>query len=95
MRIIESHWRRARDTQGAQMKPAAASIEKPLTVRVNGESVELPAAATVSVLLEQLELPADRVAVEMDREIVRRADWERTEIPPGASFEVVHFVGGG
>ncbi len=77
------------------MKPAAASIEKPLTVRVNGETVELPAAATVSVLLEQLELPADRVAVEMDREIVRRADWEKTEIPPAASFEVVRFVGGG
>ena len=77
------------------MKPAAASIEKPLTVRVNGKSVELPAAATVLVLLEQLELPADRVAVEMDREIIRRADWEETEIPSGASFEVVRFVGGG
>ena len=77
------------------MKPTAASIEKPLLVRVNGESVEVPAAATVSVLLEQLGLPTDRVAVEMDSEIVRRADWERTEIPPGASFEVVHFVGGG
>ena len=77
------------------MKPPAASIEKPLLVRVNGEPVEVPAAATVSVLLEQLELPTDGVAVEMDREIVRRADWERTEIPPGASFEVVHFVGGG
>ena len=65
------------------------------TVRVNGESVELPDEATVLVLLEKLELPADRVAVEMDRAIVRRADWETTKIRPGASFEIVHFVGGG
>ena len=77
------------------MKSAAMSTESTPTVRVNGEFVELPAAATVSVLLEQLELPMDSVAVELDRVIVRRADWQQTEIRPGASLEVVHFVGGG
>ena len=79
----------------APMKSSGASTEPARTIRVNGESVDLPPMATVSILLEQLELPLDRVAVEMDREIVRRADWERTLIRPGASLEVVHFVGGG
>ena len=77
------------------MKSAAASTENTLTVRVNGESVDLPPGATVSILLDQLALPTDRVAVEMDREIVRRADWGETEIRTGALFEVVHCVGGG
>ena len=77
------------------MKSAAMSTESAPTVRVNGELVELPAAATVSVLLEQLEFPMDSVAVELDRVIVRRADWQQTEIRAGASLEVVHFVGGG
>jgi sulfur carrier protein len=66
-----------------------------MKVSVNGEYVELPAAATVSVLLEQLKLFPDRVAVEMDKQIVRRSDWDRAEIPTGASLEVVQFIGGG
>lgn len=77
------------------MKSAPHSTENMLTVRVNGELVDLPHGATVSVLVERLELPADRVAIEMDREIVRRVDWHETEIRAGAMFEVVHFVGGG
>ena len=57
--------------------------------------MELPPAATVSVMLSQLHLSEDRVAVEMDREIVRRSDWQKAEIRPGASLEVVQFIGGG
>ena len=97
MRIIESHWRSAglASLHSNAMKSAAASTENTPTVRVNGESVDLTPGATVSVLLDQLALPADRVAVEMDREIVRRADWDATEIRAGAKFEIVHFVGGG
>ena len=66
-----------------------------MKVSVNGEYVELPAEATVSVLLKQLKLLPDRVAVEMDKQIVRRSDWDRAEISAGASLEVVQFVGGG
>ena len=66
-----------------------------MKVSVNGECVELPASATVSVLLERLKLLPDRVAVEMDKQIVRRSDWDRAEISAGASLEVVQFVGGG
>ena len=66
-----------------------------MKVSVNGECVELPAAATVSVLLEQLKLFPDRVAVEMNKQIIRRSDWDRAEISAGASLEVVQFVGGG
>lgn len=57
--------------------------------------MELPPAATVSGMLDQLQLLADRVAVEMDKEIVRRSDWAKVEIRPGASVEIVQFVGGG
>jgi thiamine biosynthesis protein ThiS len=37
----------------------------------------------------------DRVAVELNQTIVRKAEWERTVIPDGAKLEIVQFVGGG
>jgi len=46
-------------------------------------------------LLEWLELPRDRVAVERNREIVPRTGWDVTPIEPGDRLEVVHLVGGG
>ncbi len=46
-------------------------------------------------LLEWLELPADRVAVEYNREIVPKTRWEQTPSQAEDRLEVVHFVGGG
>ena len=39
--------------------------------------------------------PQDRVAVELNRRIIRRGAWEETALEAGASVEIVHFVGGG
>jgi len=46
-------------------------------------------------LIEQLGMKGDRVAVELNREIVARADWTQTRLNDGDRLEVVHFVGGG
>lgn len=62
---------------------------------LNGEPHQVPEGTSVAALLEGLGLPADRVAVELDREIVRQPRREATVINPGASIEVVEFVGGG
>ena len=50
---------------------------------------------TLARLIEQLSLAPERVAVEVNREVVRRADWQALEISEGDRVEVVHFVGGG
>lgn len=50
---------------------------------------------TILQLLEDLELRPDRLAVEMNRVIVKQPLWAETEIPPGAEIEIVQFVGGG
>ena len=62
---------------------------------LNGEPQDAPAGTTVSDLLDRLELPADKVAVELDCEIVRQGRRESTVIHAGASLEIVEFVGGG
>ena len=66
-----------------------------ITIHLNGESLEVPEGMTVLSLLEKLQLPADRVAVERNLEILPRDCWAETTLHPGDRLEVVHFVGGG
>ena len=47
------------------------------------------------MLVEQLGMKADRVAVELNLEIVPRGNWAATQLKDGDKLEIVHFVGGG
>jgi len=64
-------------------------------VALNGQSRRIAAGTTVSALLRELDLPEDRVAVELDGEILKRPKWSTTEPGDRARLEIVHFVGGG
>ena len=62
---------------------------------INGEGKKFEAPLSLAQLIEQLGMKGDRVAVELNREIVARADWARTELKDNDRLEIVHFVGGG
>jgi sulfur carrier protein len=62
---------------------------------INGENRDLEGVETLSSLLEHLDLKADRVAVELNREIVGRDLWAKTPLREGDRLEIVQFVGGG
>jgi thiamine biosynthesis protein ThiS len=64
-------------------------------VTVNDEPRALPAGATVAGLVESLGLGPRRVAVEVNRELVPRADYATTALSDGDTIEIIHFVGGG
>ncbi len=66
-----------------------------LSIRVNGKEVRLPRGASISLLLDRLEVSTPRVAVERNREIVPKAAYSSTFVQEGDVFEVVEFVGGG
>jgi sulfur carrier protein len=66
-----------------------------MRVRVNGDPHELPDDATVTALVEQLALKPERIAVERNRLVVRRAAWAETVLVDGDDIEVLTFVGGG
>lgn len=70
-------------------------METSHAIIVNGERRETPQGATVADLLRDLNLPAARVAVERNLEILPRPQWPNTTIQPGDRYEIVHFVGGG
>ena len=68
-----------------------------MKLRINGEDRDVSAAApfTLSALVEVLGMKADRVAVELNRDIVPRERWVETHLHEGDRLEIVHFVGGG
>jgi thiamine biosynthesis protein ThiS len=66
-----------------------------IEIVLNGEPRQAQAGQTVLGLLEELRLEPSRVAVELDRRIVKRAEWGALELEHGARLEVVQFVGGG
>jgi sulfur carrier protein len=68
---------------------------KTIQVVLNGESRAVPAGLSVDQLLVWLKMDPSRVAVELNREIVRQPAWPTSEIREGAHVEVVWFVGGG
>ncbi len=66
-----------------------------INIILNGRAREISPGTTVSGLLRELSLPATRVAVEYNGEIVRKPAFDTTEIGPGDRLEVVTLVGGG
>ena len=66
-----------------------------MKLTINGEEREVPAVSSLSELLAQLELKADRIAVELNRELVPRERWSLAQLSSGDKLEIVHFVGGG
>jgi thiamine biosynthesis protein ThiS len=66
-----------------------------LRVYVNGEPRELSAEISLTELITQLDLPPARIAVELNRAVVRRSEWSTTTLKDEDRIEIVHFVGGG
>ena len=66
-----------------------------LTLEINGESRTVPPVSNLRDLLRYLEVGESRIAVEVNRRIIRRPEWESTPIGDGERVEIVQFVGGG
>lgn len=68
-----------------------------MRLTINGETRDLEEAGEMSVakLVAALGLENVRVAVELNRGIVRRQQWDETSVKDGDTVEIVHFVGGG
>lgn len=66
-----------------------------MRVVLNGVEREIPDGMTISELLVFLDLAPERLAVERNYQIVRRADWDHIKLEEGDRLEIVHFVGGG
>jgi thiamine biosynthesis protein ThiS len=66
-----------------------------MTITLNGDKHELAAPVSISDLLQQLEIDARRVAVELNLAVVKKAAYDSSLIKDGDEVEIVNFVGGG
>jgi len=66
-----------------------------IEISVNGEKREIPAGLSIREMLVHLGLDPQRLAVELNRMIVGKAQWDATAVEADAKVEIVEFVGGG
>jgi thiamine biosynthesis protein ThiS len=68
-----------------------------LTLQINGQSrtLNLSGNPTLELVLQELAIKSDRVAVEHNGNIAPRTIWPDTTLAEGDRLEIVHFVGGG
>ena len=66
-----------------------------MRVRINGQDRDVPQGSTLTRLLEELDTAPQRVAIEVNRELVTRAKYDQTTLNEGDTIEIVTFVGGG
>ena len=66
-----------------------------IQIQLNGTPHQLADGTRVAELIEQLALTPQRVALELNWEILPRAQWTEQLLRDGDKVEIVHFVGGG
>lgn len=66
-----------------------------LHIQVNGEEREVSLNLSLQALINHLNLAPERIAIELNQNVVRRADWPATLLEEDDRVEIVHFVGGG
>ena len=66
-----------------------------MQIKLNGETKDVAEGTTLLSLVEQLSLAPERLAVELNQEVIRRAEWPEVKLSDGDRVEIVHFVGGG
>jgi thiamine biosynthesis protein ThiS len=62
---------------------------------LNGDEKLLPEPITLQQLLDSLQIPAGRVACEVNLKIIRRAQYAETKIQDGDAVEIIQAIGGG
>jgi len=68
---------------------------KSIILIINGETRSIPAVSNVLELIQHLGIAESRIAVELNKNIIRRKDWGDTPIGDQDRVEIVQFVGGG
>jgi len=71
------------------------STNVPIPIVINGQPRTTDEGQTLLGLIHELHLDPARVAVELDRRIVKQPLWSDTPVRAGAQIEIVQFVGGG
>ena len=79
----------------ARTPPASSIQHSAFSIWLNGERREVPRESCVAELIQSLGLRPELVAVEINRELLKRASFSERHLRDGDRIEIVEFVGGG
>ena len=74
---------------------SAVKGQRDMELTVNGKTLETTDGATVTTLLEELQINPLRVAVQLNQQIIKRELYERTALHAGDTLEIITFMAGG
>ncbi len=66
-----------------------------MRIQVNGEPREVDENLSLPELIASLSLRPEQIAIELNKKVVRRAEWQATTLRNDDKVEIVNFVGGG
>lgn len=66
-----------------------------MQIVINGEKRDVDDGLNLADMVERLKLSSERVAIELNFNVIRKKDWTHTKLTDGDKLEVIHFVGGG
>jgi len=75
--------------------PAQREVEGSIKIRVNGEQRAISVGMTVGQLLRDLQIGPERVAIELNLQIIDRREFDQRTLQEGDRVEIISFIGGG
>ena len=95
---VPSRFPQTREAAFKHMAPAAGAMSENLdqiTIELNGEPHRIDGDFGLMTLISALKLKPKRIAVEVNREVVPKAEYDKIVLKNGDVVEIINFVGGG
>ena len=68
---------------------------KKIKIKINGKFSMINENLTLSAFLKQLKIPLEKIAIELNREIIDKNKTNKIKLKSNDKIEIVHFIGGG
>ncbi len=76
-------------------KDTIVNILKMIEIQLNGKPYSLSEGVNIDSLLEELSIPKDKVAIELNRKVLHKENYTKTVLKNNDQVEIVTFIGGG
>ena len=71
------------------------NIKNKIKITVNGKQMQIISKFSLKSLIIKLKIPLNKIAIELNKEIIDKRKISKTQLKKGDKIEIVHFIGGG
>ena len=68
---------------------------KKIKIKINGKIKSVTQDSNLSIVLKNLKIPLNKVAIELNEEIINKKKIDKIKLNKNDKIEIVHFIGGG